>query len=120
MPLYGEAKREYQRKWVANRRAEWFKDKVCRNCGTNDSLELNHVDPSTKVTHAVWSWSKERRDEELAKCEPLCSPCHLEVTKKQLSRPINHGTKSGYNRGCRKPCCMEGMRVWFRNYRNRS
>lgn len=120
MPLVGQAKREYQRNWVADRRSEWFSDKSCNHCGATENLELNHKDPSTKVTHRIWSWSKEKREEELAKCEPLCEACHKAVTKKQFSKPVPHGTKAGYNRGCRLECCMEGMRKYFRDYRNRS
>ena len=118
MPLVGEVKKKYQREWMAGRRAEWFEDKVCANCGSPDRLELNHKDPKQKVTHRIWSWSKERRDEELAKCEALCYDCHKAVTKQQQnSKPINHGTRSGYQRGCRKHCCAEALRQYWRDRR---
>lgn len=120
MPLVGEAKREYQRNWVASRKSQWFAGKSCVTCGSFSGLEINHIDRAKKVSHRVWSWSTPRRDEELTKCEVLCHACHKEVTRKQFSKPIQHGTKSGYNRGCRLECCMEGMRKYFRDYRNRS
>lgn len=120
MPLVGDKKREYQRQWMKDRRDEWFAGKSCDHCGAYDRLELNHIDPSKKVDHRIWSWAKSRRDEELAKCQPLCYSCHKSVTKSQLSKPIRHGTKAGYNRGCREECCMEGMRQYFRDYRSRS
>ena len=72
-----EQRREYQRKWVAQRRAEWFADKVCVDCGSADRLELDHVNPKIKVTHRVFSWSQERRERELAKCVARCATCHL-------------------------------------------
>ena len=120
MPLVGDKKRQYQRDWMARRRGEWFAGKSCDHCGSQENLELNHLDRATKITHRVWSWSRERRESELAKCQPLCKSCHKKVTQEQLTKPIAHGTKSGYNKGCKDECCMEGMRQWFRDYRNRS
>ena len=76
MPLKGEAKKIYSREWMRKRRAEWFADKVCAVCGTSENLELDHIDPTTKVTHKVWSWTYTRRMAELAKCQALCEECH--------------------------------------------
>lgn len=73
--------REYVRQWVASRRAAWFADKVCVDCGTEENLQLDHVDPSQKVSHSIWSWSQVRRDVETAKCEVRCQPCHVVKTK---------------------------------------
>lgn len=70
------ARREYARQWVAQRRAEWFEGKSCVLCGSTDDLQLDHVDANTKVSHKIWSWSRERREAELAKCRVLCRPCH--------------------------------------------
>ena len=54
----------------------------CVKCGCwdLDQLEVDHIDPNTKVSHRVWSWSKERRENELAKCQVLCRACHLTKT----------------------------------------
>lgn len=112
-----EEQREYQRKWMAKRRADWFADKSCAACGSKEKLELDHVDPSTKVTHAVWSWSEARRTEELAKCQALCEDCHLEKTKEQLRRPIPHGSITGYKRGCRCGQCHQALLDWWRKRR---
>ena len=76
-----EYMQKYQREWIARRRAEWFKDKKCAKCGSTDRLEIDHIDPKTKVSHAVWSWAKERRDAELAKCQVLCYEHHKQKTK---------------------------------------
>jgi hypothetical protein len=43
-------------------------------------LELDHVDPALKVSHRVWSWARERREAELAKCQVLCHDCHVAKT----------------------------------------
>jgi hypothetical protein len=68
---------EYQRQWIANRRAAYFIDKKCVVCGSVEKLRLHHKDRKLKVTHKVWSWSEQRRHEELAKCEVLCQQCHV-------------------------------------------
>ncbi len=72
--------RNYQREWMARRRAEWFLTRPCVDCGDTEDLQLDHVDASQKVTHAVWSWSKKRRDAELAKCVSRCFFCHQAKT----------------------------------------
>jgi 5-methylcytosine-specific restriction endonuclease McrA len=72
--------REYQRRWLRARRAQFFAGKKCMVCQSTIQLELHHVDRSTKVSHHVWSWRQERRDAEIAQCQVLCSRCHLEKT----------------------------------------
>lgn len=100
--------REYQRLWIANRRAVWFEDKYCVKCGSKEDLEIHHVDPSTKVSNSVWSWAQERRDAELDKCEVLCHGCHKVETLLQKAKPIEHGTYVGYmHHGCRCMSCIE-------------
>ena len=81
-----EKQKRYQREWYARRRAEWFADKRCVDCGTRDDLELDHIVQSEKVTHRIWSWSKKRRDEELAKCVARCKPCHEKRTAQQNTK----------------------------------
>lgn len=80
MTLVGEAKRKYQREWVANRRALWFADKCCIDCGSEDNLELDHIDPSYKINHRIWSWSWKRIEAETAKCVVRCHTCHVKKT----------------------------------------
>lgn len=76
----GVTLREYQRQWIANRRASWFAGKVCTACGSTERLELDHIDPSTKVDSKIWSWAESRRLAELEKCQPLCRDCHYKKT----------------------------------------
>src|ERR1700745_656671 len=77
-------KKEYGRQWVANRRIEFFKDKKCSVwwCGSSTKLELDHIDPTQKISHRIWSWSKVRRESELTKCQVLCDKCHNAKSKK--------------------------------------
>lgn len=81
-----DAQRKYQREWIARRRSEWFADKVCELCGSGTDLELDHIDPTQKVSHSIWSWSAARRAVELAKCRALCSDCHLAKSKTERLR----------------------------------
>jgi len=83
MPLAGEAKRAYQRKWIAARRVAFFQDKRCVQCGGTERLELDHIDPARKITHNIWSWSQPRRETELQKCRVLCEGCHEKRTTEQ-------------------------------------
>jgi 5-methylcytosine-specific restriction endonuclease McrA len=82
--------RDYQRTWIARRRAEWFADKQCVRCGSVEKLRLDHIDAKTKVRrmdHAIWSWSLERREAEIAKCQVLCEECHKLKTAENNEYP---------------------------------
>lgn len=90
-----EVQREYQRQWAAKNRGAYMAGKSCVECGATQSLEVDHIDPSLKVSHRIWSWSAARRSAELAKCQILCTEHHKAKTKAQ--RPIpEHGTISRY------------------------
>jgi len=91
MGYSGDKKREYQRKWVAARRADYFKDKFCVDCGSNSNLELDHVDPETKIAHAIWSWSETRRLQEIEKCLVRCKECHL--TKSRINGDLSRNKR---------------------------
>ena len=99
-----EALRAYQRAWIARRRAEWLADKCCVACGSTDDLEVHHRDRNEKVTHRVWSWSRERREAELAKCEVRCRLCHF-------AEHGFHGTAQRYASGCTCAACLTASRV---------
>lgn len=94
---YAELKRqrEYQRNWMAKRRADWFAENgPCVDCGALDDLEADHRDPALKISHRIWSWSDSRRAAELAKCVVRCAPCHLAKTKGEGSGVIQ-GERNG-------------------------
>jgi hypothetical protein len=97
-----EERRIYNRIWMSKRRAEFFAGKSCARCGRTDRLELDHVDPTTKTHHAIWSWSKPRRLAELAKCQALCHWCHKRKSSEDAKRISlenmpPHGTRSRYD-----------------------
>jgi hypothetical protein len=122
MPLATpEAQREYQRQWVARRRAAFFGDKCCEWCRSTERLELHHRDPSKKESHAIWSWSRARRLAEIAKCIVLCRSCHQRAhgearrVEAELRNPC--GTYAAYKRGCHCVSCRAANTEYERDRR---
>lgn len=122
MPIKDPEKRkEYARLWVKKRRDEFFSDKQCLKCESKEDLVLHHRDPSKKEHHCIWSWSKIRRDIEIAKCDVLCNNCHVELHSDLLKKEITHGNYNDYKtRGCRCSKCKEAVRLYQQEYRNRN
>lgn len=72
-------------------RKKWFTENgPCKKCGSEESLELDHINPEEKVAHTVWSWTPMRRELELAKCQVLCRKCHREKTsgRQEIGRVV--------------------------------
>lgn len=100
----------YQAGYLAGRRTLWLEaNGPCVECGGSEGLELDHKDPNEKTDHRIWSWTKERRDAELAKCQVLCKKCHREKTNAMLTKPLVHGTSNAYNQ---KACRCDECRAW--------
>ncbi len=114
MGYTGDKKREYDSKWMAKRRHDFFKDKECVKCNSKENLELDHIDPKLKTSHNIWSWSEERRLAEIAKCQVLCEKCHKEKTIAYITKPIEHGTYSGYCKKCRCNKCVTAAREFWK------
>lgn len=88
-----EQMRAYQRQWIADRRAQFFDGKACE-CGSTDRLELDHIDPTKKVSHKIWSWSAAKREAELVKCQVLCYDCHK---KKSIEANLKRFCVNGHD-----------------------
>lgn len=105
-----EKQREYQRLKLQETRNSWIESQgsICATpgCGnTSGPWEVDHINPSTKISHRVWSWSESRRAEELSKCQLLCQQCHWNKTGKENSG-WEHG-QTGYSRyKCRCDVCV--------------
>lgn len=84
---YNAYMRDYMRERTRKRRAEVtaLLGGRCASCGAANDLEVDHIDPATKVSHRFLTWSKDRLAEELAKCQLLCRPCHYKKTAEQRS-----------------------------------
>lgn len=114
--LYGgtrESHNKYHREYKARKRAEWFAGKVCVKCGSDQDLQMDHIVEEEKdghikaVSHNVFSWSKAKREAELAKCQVLCEPCHQEKTAAWYAARREHGTATMY-RYCKCQVCRDG------------
>lgn len=87
-----ERQRKAQREWMARRKAQWIEENgPCASCGSSEDLQVDHIDPSKKISHACWSWSEQRRLAELAKCQVLCAPCHLRKSLRERAKGEAHG-----------------------------
>ena len=115
-----EAQARFYINVVRKRREAWMLENgPCRECKAWDCLELDHIDPATKVAHNIWSWSDDRRIKELAKCQPLCYTCHKAKTLEYLKAinpvVVTHGIVSGYlDHGCRCDLCVTFYKKWRR------
>ena len=114
-----ETLKKYKRLWVAKRRALFFSVKSCIWCGSKENLELHHVDPATKDTSSIWSWSEERRNKEIEKCIVLCKDCHY-IYHTNKCKTWAHGIASTYKKGCRCLDCryaqyrtMKTKKAWY-------
>lgn len=110
----------YQRRWQRERRAEWIAENgPCAICGGIDSLQVDHRDPTEKVSHRIWSWAPARRLAELAKCQVLCRPCHVAKTRREVAdgtlvmSPAGRPSRTRFAPGERRSCvaCGEGFRA---------
>lgn len=122
MPLTGDRKREYQKQWLTARRDAWIAaNGPCAQCGGAESLSVDHRDRAGKVSHRVWSWSQERREAELEKCQVLCWECHKKKSDEEQRVP--HGGGARGRKNCKCGPCKERLREynlhWFRNKRER-
>lgn len=91
-----DAQRAYQRNWMAARRASWIQENgPCALCDSWEQLEVDHVDPATKVMQpsALWSLAPDnpKRIQELLKCRVLCHDCHDVKARKEKA----FGERSG-------------------------
>jgi len=100
--------REYQAKWIADRRNKYLRNKKCLFCDAVDDLMFHHINPDQKESHRIWSWSTDRLEAELAKCVVMCRQCHEKMHRlmELHKRPLVHGTMHGYaTYGCRCKLC---------------
>ena len=61
----------------------------CIGCGSQEQLEIDHIDPSLKECNPAKSFGSKtiskRIWDEIDKCQLLCYDCHREKTSKQFS-----------------------------------
>lgn len=116
------ARREYQAQWARRRRDDWIASRggVCEKCGSSDRLEVDHIDPKTKLMNPreVWNRRDEVRLAELAKCQVLCHECHK--AKSLAERPrADHGNTYYVRYRCRCDICRADHAAQSRAWRAR-
>lgn len=106
--------RSFQREWMKRRREQWLNENgPCVLCNSKDDLECHHLDPLSKLSHRIWSWSDSKRLKELEKCRVLCGACHKKETARYRVMAVKHGTTTKYkNHRCRCNRCIEAMRIY--------
>ena len=98
-------RKAYMHRWyesvVKKRRQKWLKENgPCVDCGSRRKLQTDHVDPSKKISHSVWTWSEKRRQRELKKCRVRCLRCHAAKTRREnIERDIWKGRRKKLARG---------------------
>lgn len=87
----------------------------CRKCGSTQKLHFHHKNPKHKefTVAAGSSFSDERWNKEIAKCELLCENCHTSEHRPQHEC----GTPHKYWQGCRCQPCKTVNAAWSRNYK---
>lgn len=113
-----ESRKRALNKMKALRKTWVTENGPCRYCGSRKGLQVDHIDPSTKVSHSVWTWREDKRLEELRKCQVLCRDCHSEKTAEEarirFQVPMNKrqcGIIRKYQLGCRCVKCREVKRM---------
>jgi len=113
MGYTGKQKNQYQNNWKKKRRAKYLQGKSCVHCGSTDRLQFDHIDPKRKNDHRIWSWSIPRLEEELKKCQILCTKCHCKKTGLSNRRSMKHGTLLTYKVWrCRCDLCRKSNAVY--------
>lgn len=93
---------------------------ACVSCGSDDRLQFDHVDWRTKKFNVAQNWAMKDRvafQDELNKCQLLCSTCHDEKTKidkSEMDRPdFTHGTMYAWmKRKCECTPCVVSKTKW--------
>ena len=105
--------RNYSREYYHKRRNELIKrlGGKCAVCGSTENLEFDHIDADNKIFNIghLLSKSKDEVDIELNKCQLLCKNCHLQKSKKDISKKQSGSKnyfygKHGKDNPFSKPC----------------
>ena len=118
-----DTRREYQRKRMLRRRADWIKEHgPCARCGSWDDLEVDHIDPKTKAyaLSTIWGLALDNpiRLTELAKCQVLCHKCHIKKSiEERGQKPAVHGSLTMHWNGCRCVDCKSAYSLYRKQRR---
>lgn len=111
---------DYMKRRYRERRALAFEllGGHCVNCGTDQSLEIDHVEregvPQNQKFGKLWNMALERFVKELEKCQLLCYDCHILKSKDDLG--VAHGGGVSGKRRCPCELCKAQKRQYMQNY----
>ena len=115
--------REHMRVYMLNRYHERRNEAiqilggVCAVCGTDENLEIDHVDRALKTMNVnrMAYVSRERFLEELKNCQLLCKEDHIEKTRKEMSVP--HGGGVAGKKNCMCDLCKTRRSAYMKKYK---
>lgn len=121
---YNSYMREYMRERCRKRRrfAEKLLGGKCVVCGTKSNLDIDHIDPTTKLlgSDRIWTASEVKFLAEIKKCQLLCRSCHEEKTQRDNNLHKNkgvHGRPMNYVRyKCRCTLCKAAWALYNKKY----
>ncbi len=123
---YNQKMSEYMLRRYHQRRAEALEKlgNQCSVCGTQDNLEIDHIDAKNKkiALNKMWAISKERFLKELAKCQLLCKAHHEEKSIEDRGfqkAKGTHGTLSSY-KYCKCPECRAAKASYMKTYKRKT
>ena len=96
---------------------------MCVFCGSTENLEIDHIDPTTKLFtlgSKLASVSETKYLIEIVKCQLLCHVCHMSKSISEAGKQRKaHGRYTMYRQGCRCDECKKAnndyQREWKRN-----
>lgn len=109
----------YMRQRRRARKDEYFADKVCLWCGSDQRLTLRYGGPEPVDLSTIWDWPQDRREDVLTHCVVLCRPHWHQAVQIawRSSRPVIHGLSGSYQRGCQCAVCNQSKLAYIRYYR---
>jgi 5-methylcytosine-specific restriction endonuclease McrA len=124
---YNSYMRQYMRERCRKRRrrAEKMLGGKCVVCGTKSNLDIDHIDPSTKLLgpERLWTSAEEKFLAEIKKCQLLCRTCHNDKTQRENGLIKNkgiHGHPMNYARyGCKCSLCKAAWNAYNKKYRHK-
>lgn len=107
---------EYQIAYYHRKRAEVvaYLGGKCVECGTEDDLEIDHIDPATKSFEPgkCLNLKNPLHLAEIEKCQLLCREHHRVKTAVE-NTGITHGSTYAWSKAkCLCSVCQEAQRVW--------
>lgn len=105
---------EYHREYYQKRKQAIYEylGGQCVSCGSNQDLQIDHIDRSAKIFDISRKLSLKNNKAEIDKCQLLCKPCHLAKTAEE-NIGFTHGTMYGWmKKKCQCDLCDTEKRRW--------